>query len=290
LTLAKRPIFLVFAMILLGLGILILPTLQLVPSVYASSRTITLIGFIAAWNNTGTPNPTITVTQGDTITIQLSSGDGAPHRFFVDADNNGATPDCPGADICSNTFPPSTTVSFTVNIAPGTYTYYCSIHPTTMLGQFVVQGPTSQDFAISANPASLNVTQGSTGSTTITLTSLNGFSGTLTLTETVSPTGPIASFSPRSVTLSSGRTATSTLTVSAVGEPYSSVATGNYSVSVTASNGTLPHSMTVQVRVGPSNSSPSGSANLPLTVLVGTAVVAIAAVAVTIFVVRRKSK
>ena len=104
----------------------------------ASTPNISLVGFISAWNNTSVPNPTITVTQGDTITIQLSSGDSAVHRFFVDVDKNGMTPDCPGADVCSNIFPPSTPVTFAVNFAPGTYTYYCAVHPTTMLGQFVV--------------------------------------------------------------------------------------------------------------------------------------------------------
>jgi hypothetical protein len=57
----------------------------------ASTQTITLVGFISAWNNTGTPNPTITVTEGQNITIQFSSGDGAVHRFFVDVDRNGPT-------------------------------------------------------------------------------------------------------------------------------------------------------------------------------------------------------
>jgi plastocyanin len=107
----------------------------------ASTPSISLIGFTSAWNNTGVPNPTITVTQGDTVTIQLSSGDGAPHRFFVDVDRNGMTPDCPGADVCSSLFPPSTSLTFTVNFASGTYTYYCSVHPTSMLGQFVVLVP-----------------------------------------------------------------------------------------------------------------------------------------------------
>jgi len=104
----------------------------------ASTQTITLVGFISAWNNTGTPNPTITVTEGQNITIQFSSGDGAVHRFFVDVDRNGPTPDCPGADVCSNLFPPSTSLTFTVNFAPGIYIYYCSVHPTTMLGRFIV--------------------------------------------------------------------------------------------------------------------------------------------------------
>ncbi len=134
--------FWVLMLTILTLSSLFATTVNIPPRVDAASTpSISLIGFISAWNNTGVPNPTITVAQGDTITIQLSSGDGAVHRFFVDVDRNGITPDCPGADVCSNIFPPSTTLTFTVNFAPGTYTYYCSVHPTTMLGQFVVLQP-----------------------------------------------------------------------------------------------------------------------------------------------------
>ena len=134
--------FWVFLLAILSVTSLIATSVNIPPQVEAASTpSISLIGFFNAWNNTGVPNPTISVTQGDTITIQLSSGDGAVHRFFVDVDKNGITPDCPGADVCSNVFPPSTTLTFTVNFAPGTYTYYCSVHPTTMLGQFVVLQP-----------------------------------------------------------------------------------------------------------------------------------------------------
>ena len=131
--------FWAFLLAILTLASLFAASVNIPPAVQAASfPSISLIGFVNAWNITGVPNPTITVTQGDTITIQLSSGDGAVHRFFVDVDKNGITPDCPGADVCSNIFPPSTPLTFTVNFAPGTYTYYCSVHPTTMLGQFVV--------------------------------------------------------------------------------------------------------------------------------------------------------
>ena len=134
--------FWVLTLAIFSLASLFATSFNIPPPVKAASDpNISLIGIVSAWNNTSVRNPTITVTQGDTITIQLSSGDGAVHRFFVDVDKNGMTPDCPGADVCSNVFPPSTTLTFTVNFAPGTYTYYCSVHPTTMLGQFVVLQP-----------------------------------------------------------------------------------------------------------------------------------------------------
>lgn len=109
----------------------------------ATTRTISLVGTFNAWNASTNPNPTITVTQGDTLTIKLTSTD-TTHLFFVDVDRNGVTPDCPpGPDPCSSQFTPTnpTTFTFTVSFAAGTYTYYCSIHPTMMLGSFIVQAP-----------------------------------------------------------------------------------------------------------------------------------------------------
>src|SRR5438309_11670190 len=91
--------FWVLMLAILTLSSLFATSLNIPPRVEAASTpSISLVGFISAWNNTGVPNPTITVTQGDTITIQLSSGDGAVHRFFVDVDRHGMTPDCPAAD------------------------------------------------------------------------------------------------------------------------------------------------------------------------------------------------
>ncbi|HYY92451.1 MAG TPA: hypothetical protein VE955_10725, partial [Candidatus Dormibacteraeota bacterium] len=134
--------------------------------------------------------------------------------------------------------------------------------------------------------SSLSVTQNSTSASTITLSSLDGFSGTLNLTATVSPSGPNLSFTTASVILSSGGTAQSTLTVSAIGGPYNTVATGMYTVTLTVTNGTLSHSKTLQATVNPL-SSPISVPPLPLADLAIAGVVIAAAVAVTIFLVRR---
>ena len=137
--LSRRFSTVLFSSLLLVAVILGLPNLFSFPRVEAVNSSISLVGFVNAWNFTSTqPNPTITVTQGDSVTLQLSSGDAVLHRWFVDVDKNGPSPDCPGADICSNAFSTSTVLTFTVNFSPGTYTYYCSVHPTTMLGQFIV--------------------------------------------------------------------------------------------------------------------------------------------------------
>jgi plastocyanin len=136
--LSRRFSIVLFAVLLLPLLIVGLPNPFLIPRVEAVNRTINLFGFVNAWNSSTNPNPTITVSQGDSVTLQLSSSDGVLHRWFVDVDKNGPTPDCPGADICSNAFSTSTVLTFTVNFSPGTYMYYCSVHPATMLGQFIV--------------------------------------------------------------------------------------------------------------------------------------------------------
>src|SRR5947199_3131183 len=88
-------------------------------------------------------------------------------------------------------------VTFTANNV-GSYKYYCTVH-RSMVGDFVVQAPPTPNFSIVSNPTSLSIMQGSTGTATITLSSLDGFSGTLNLTGTVSPSGPIVSFSPSSM-------------------------------------------------------------------------------------------
>src|SRR5436309_8078886 len=69
--------------------------------------------------------------------------------------------------------------------------------------------PPPPDFGISATPASLSIQIGSSGTSTIALTSLNGFAGTIDLSTSIACSGlcliyPTASLNPTSVTLTSG--------------------------------------------------------------------------------------
>ena len=283
------------AVMIFGLTIYVSPlTLPSIAPVRASTRAISLAANYPNWNTT---NPTITVTKGDTITINLSSGDGSTHQLLIDFDGEYmGGPDCTtAADQCSSNFSPSTPTQmppFTITSNAGTYKYYCTIHYPYMQGLLVVENPSSPTFTINSSPTSLTVAQDSSGTISITLTSVNSFSGTITLSAAVSPSGPQTSLNPSSVTLTSGGSASSTLTVSTAASTsgyYSTpVSQGSYAINVTASSGSLIHSIPVSLTVGSTSSTPPGSSNLPLLPIAGGVIALAAVIGIAIFLRRRK--
>jgi hypothetical protein len=94
-------------------------------------------------------------------------------------------------------------------------------------------------FTLSASPASLSVAQGASGSSTITLTPKNGFSGSATLSATGLPSGVTASFSTNPTT------GTSVLTLTA----NSTATVGTATVTITGTSGSLTGSTTVALTV-----------------------------------------
>jgi hypothetical protein len=123
----------------------------------------------------------------------------------------------------------------------------------------------------------------------VTLTGLNGFSGIVSLTSTLSSVGPQVTFSPSSVAVSSSGPTTSTVSVSAASSgAYSNpVSRGNYNVNVIGTSGSLVHSATLALTVGSS----SGIGPLPSTALIGGGIAAaIAVVAGIVYVLRRRPK
>lgn len=102
-------------------------------------------------------------------------------------------------------------------------------------------GTGTNDFSISANPASQVIAVGSSSTSTISTAVTSGSAATVSLAASVSPSGPTASLSSTSVTAGSS----STLTIS-VG---SSVATGTYTVTVKGTEGSATHSTSVTITV-----------------------------------------
>jgi uncharacterized membrane protein len=106
---------------------------------------------------------------------------------------------------------------------------------------------TSPDFSIGASPSSVNVPQGSSGSSTVTITSLNGFNAATTLSASGLPSGVTATFSPNPVTPPANGTATSTLTLTA----SSTATTGTATVTITGTSGATTHTTTITLTVNP---------------------------------------
>ena len=103
----------------------------------------------------------------------------------------------------------------------------------------------SPSFSLSASPSSLTITQGGNGTSTITVTSLNGFNSATTLSASGLPSGVTAGFSPNPVTPPANGNVTSTLTLTA----SPTAATGTVTVTVTGTSGSTVHSTTITLTV-----------------------------------------
>src|SRR5438876_1606036 len=85
----------------------------------------------------------------------------------------------------------------------------------TRIGSFKFAGcgQAAPDFSMSASPASLTLTQGGSGNSTITVTSKFGFNSSVALTVSNCPANTTCTVNPTSVTPPSNSSANSTLTV-----------------------------------------------------------------------------
>jgi len=93
----------------------------------------------------------------------------------------------------------------------------------------LLAGSATPSFTLSDSPTSLTITQGSSGSSTITVTDLNGFSGSVTLAASGLPSGVTATFGTNPTT----GTSVLTLTASAT------ATTGTSTVTITGTSGSL---------------------------------------------------
>ena len=104
----------------------------------------------------------------------------------------------------------------------------------------------SSEFTLSASPTTLTIPKGSSATSTITVSGLSGFTGTVNLSANVAPAvhhSPTATLNPSSVTLTSNP-ASSILTVSTKATPI-----GTYIVTVTGTSGTQVAAVQITVNV-----------------------------------------
>jgi subtilase family serine protease len=123
-----------------------------------------------------------------------------------------------------------------------------SLMATTTLS-LTVNPAGTPNFTISASPSSLTIKQGSNGTSTITITSQNGFNSATSLTATGLPSGVTAAFSPNPVTPPANSSATSTLTLTAA----ANATVGTATVTVTGTSGSLSHSTNISLTVSSSS-------------------------------------
>ncbi len=138
------------------------------------------------------------------------------------------------------------TSTLTITVPSGTASGPYTITVTGISGTLshsttVTVTVTNPDFSISASPSSMMVGSGSQGTSRITITTLNGFKGTVSLTASTSGGGLTATTSPSQITNSG----TSTLTI----KVPSTTRSGTFTVTVTATSGALTHSTTITVTV-----------------------------------------
>jgi hypothetical protein len=103
-------------------------------------------------------------------------------------------------------------------------------------------GPVA-DFAISSSPAALTISQGNSGTATITTTVSGGFNSSVSLSASGLPAGASASFNPSSISAPGAGTSTMTISVG------SSTVAGTYSVVVTGTGGGQTHTTTIGLTI-----------------------------------------
>src|SRR5208282_3341787 len=103
----------------------------------------------------------------------------------------------------------------------------------------LLAGSATPSFALSDSPSSLSITQGSSGTSTITVTDVDGFTGSVTLAASGLPSGVTAVFGTNPTT----GTSVLTLTASAT------ATTGTATVTITGTSGSLEATTTLALTV-----------------------------------------
>lgn len=100
------------------------------------------------------------------------------------------------------------------------------------------------DFSFSTSTATVNLQVGTSTTATLTVSSLNGFVGTVDVTLAAS-SGLTATLNPTSLAVTSASSKTSALTITVP----ASIAVGTYTITLTAKSGALTHAITITVSV-----------------------------------------
>ncbi len=122
---------------------------QGVSASYNSTELIVLYANAQGWNyNSSHPNPTIYAKTHVLLEFKVIEQDNLPHTLTI---NPGSTENQNSAIVSVNIPPiPGTVVWVNWSFGqPGTYTYWCIVHPETMVGLLIINSSTNQSaFAV----------------------------------------------------------------------------------------------------------------------------------------------
>jgi len=214
----------------------------------------------------------LTVTQGSsgnsTITVTPSGGFTGSVSLSTSALPSGVT-----ASFGTNPTTGTSVVTFTASATATTGTTSVTItgtsgtlsHTTSI--SLTVNATATPNFSLSASPSSLTVKQGTSGSSTITVTPSGGFTGSVTLSNSALPSGVTASFGTNPTTGSSVLTFTASSTAT----------TGTSTITITGTSGTLTHTTTVSLTISSASATQlignpgfeNGTATAPWTLTAG---------------------
>ncbi len=184
----------------------------------------------------------LNITEGasgaSTITVTPQNGFTAAVSFSIAGLPTGVTATF---SLASSTRSSTLTVKASANASPGSATLTVTgisgaLTSTATIAITVVAAPS---FTLSATPAALSLTAGTSGSSSIAISPQNGFNGSVKLAASGLPSGVTASFSPATATGSS----TVTFTAS------TSAAAGNATATITGTSGTLSASTSIALSI-----------------------------------------
>jgi subtilase family serine protease len=184
--------------------------------------------------SSGTSTITVTDVNGFTGSVTLAAS-GLPSGVTAAFGTNPTT----GTSVLTLTASSTATTGAATVTITGTSG---SLTATTTLA-LTVTATATPSFTLAASPASLSVTQGSSGTSTITVTDKNGFTGSVTLAASGLPSGVTAAFGTNPTT----GTSVLTLTASAT------ATTGTATVTITGTSGSLTATTTVALTVNASS-------------------------------------
>src|SRR5207237_28391 len=138
--------------------------------------------------------------------------------------------------------PTTLTIIITFNVPAGNYPITItatqgSLSHSTQLTM------TATDFSLGSSASSVTIRAGSNSTMTLSLQSINGFQGNLTLSATVSPSGPVATLNPSMLRLTTSNSSLLTIIIP------SNTPAGNYTLTVQATSGTLSHTIYITITV-----------------------------------------